>query len=398
MYIALADQRGIPRNRLRGTLQNDILKEFEARGTYIFPPKPSMRLIRDIIAYCTEAIQSMNTVSIPGVHIREAGATRVQTLAFTLSNGIAYVQLGIDAGLDVDKFVHRFSFAGLGGSMEMLKEVAVNRAARRMWAKIMRDRFQAKNPRSWLFRNIVAIVQGSAVSYTKQRPLNNLIRCVIGGVCTGMCSDQIMVEPPYDETLELGPSLEAQQLNLDAARILQYEAKLTEVIDPFAGSYYMEWLTDQIEEEAWKIISIIDDMGGAIAAVENGYIQSEIAKSAYKCQREIETGVKTIVGLNAFTGPEELEVTTSRLVPHPYDPIKREDAEKNQVSHLLKVKKERDNHKVERSLGRLREVARDQSTNHLPVLLEAVKSYATIGEMCDVFREVFGEHQTYGDI
>jgi methylmalonyl-CoA mutase N-terminal domain/subunit len=398
MYIALADKRGIPRDKLRGTPQNDILKEFEARGTYIYPPKPSMRLIRDIIIYCTDNVPLMNTISIPGVHLREAGATREQTLAFILSNGIAYVQLGIDAGLDVDKFVHRFSFAGLGGSMEMLKEVALNRASRRMWAKIMRDRFKAKNPRSWLFRSIVSIAQGSAATYTTQRPLNNLVRSVVGGFCTALCSDQVMIEPPYDETLELGPSLEAQQLLLDAARILQYEAKLTEVTDPFAGSYYVESLTDQTEEDTWKIINTIDAMGGAVAAIENGYIQSEMAKSAYQSQRELDTGERIVVGLNAFLGEDELEVIPPRMVPHPYDPVKRAEAEERQLANLAKVKNERDNQQVARCLSRLKEAAQDEGANHLPALIEAVNSYATVGEMCNVFREVFGEHRAYGSI
>ena len=396
MYAALADQRGIPRDQLRGTPQNDILKEFESRGTYIYPPEPSMRLTRDVITYCTKHLPMLNTISIPGVHIREAGATREQTLAFTLCNGMAYVQLGIDAGLDVDKFVQRMSFAGLGGTMEMLKEIALNRASRRMWAKIMREKFKAKNPRSWLFRNIVAIAQGSAATFTVERPLNNLTRSIIGGVCGALCSDQVMVEPPYDETLELGPSMEAQQLNLDAARILQYEAKLTEVVDPFAGSYYIESLTDQIETDTWKIIENIEAMGGAVAAIENGHIQSEIARSAYQTQRALETGEKIIVGLNAFTGPEELEVIPPRVVPHPYDPAKRARAEQRQIENLRRLKKERDNDQVCMSLVRLKQVAQDENANHLPVLIEAVKSYATVGEICDVFREVFGEYKTYG--
>lgn len=398
MYIALADRRRIPRDRLRATPQNDILKEFASRGTYIYPPKPSMRLIRDIVTYCTDNVPSINTISIPGVHLREAGATREQTLGFTLSNGIAYVQLGIDAGLDVDKFVQRYSFAGLGGSMEMLKEVALNRASRRMWAKIMRERFKAKNPRSWLFRSIVSVAQGSAATFTVQRPLNNLTRSIVGGICVALCSDQVMVEPPYDETLELGPSLEAQQLNLDAARILQYEARLTEVTDPFAGSYYIESLTDKIEEEAWKIVDTIDAMGGAVAAIENGYVQSQIAQSALQSQREMETGERVIVGVNAFTGPDELEVIPPRMVPHPYDPAKRAEAEDRQLASLAQVKRERDDQQVAACLKRLREAAQDENANHLPSLIEAVKSYATIGEMCNVFREVFGEHRTYGRI
>ena len=398
MYVALAEKRGIALDKLRGTPQNDILKEFAARGTYIYPPKPSMRLTRDIISYCADNLPSMNTLSISGVHIREAGASREQTLAFVLCNAIAYVQLGIEAGVDVDRFVQRVTFAGLGGTMEMLKEIALNRASRRMWAKIMRERFKAKNPRSWLFRNVVAISQGSATTYTIERPLNNLTRSIIGGVCTALCSDQVMVEPPYDETLELGPSMEAQQLNLDAARILQYEAKLTEVVDPFAGSYYIESLTDKIEEDTWKIINAVDAMGGAVAAIENGFIKSELTKNAYRTQRELETGEKIVVGLNAFTGPEELGVIPPRMVPHPYDPMKRDEAEKGQIANLSRVKSQRDNQLVKTCLRRLKEVVQDEDANHLPVLIEAVKSYATVGEICNVFREVFGEHSTYRSI
>jgi methylmalonyl-CoA mutase, N-terminal domain len=398
MYIALADKRGIPRNQLRGTPQNDILKEFESRGTYIYPPKPSMRLIKDIVVYCTENVPLMNTLSIPGVHLREAGANREQTLGFTLANGIAYVQLGIDAGLDVDKFIQRYSFAGLGGSMEPFKEIALNRASRRIWAKIMKERFKAKNPRSWIFRNIVSIAQGSAGVFTVQRPLNNLVRSVIGGLITSLSSGTVAVEPPYDETLELGPSMEAQQLLLDTARILQYESRLTEVTDPLAGSYYIESLTDEFEEKTWKIINEIDSMGGMVAAVESGYIQSEIARSAYQMQRDIENKERIVVGVNAFTDKEEMEVIPPRMVPHPYDPVKRMAAEQRQLASLAVLKKERDNQQVQKSLVRLKEAALDEKNNHIPVLLEAVKSYATVGEMCNVFREVFGEYKAYGTL
>jgi len=396
-YIALAEKRGISPSKLRGTPQNDILKEFIARGTYIFPPRPSLRLIRDIITYGNKHTPLMNSLSITGYPISEAGASRVQTLAFTLSNASAYVQLGIDAGLDVDYFVPRFSFNVLSGSMEVLKEIAVRRACRRMWAKILRDRFGSKNPRSWLLREAGAYLVGGWTS-TKQRPLNNLTRTVIGGVAGALCGYTPTVEPPYDEALGLGWSIEAQQLSEDAARIIQYEAKLTEVIDPFAGSYYMEALTDQTEEEAWDIIKKIDELGGSVGAIEKGYMQRALAQSAYEYQRKLETGEEIIIGVNAFTGEQELEVMPARLVPHPYDPSKRAEAEEKQLKKLVNVKNQRDNHEVETILAQLKEAAQDEKINLMPIVLEAVKAYASIGEICGTLREVFGEYSGYGAI
>lgn len=395
MYIALAEKRGIPIDKLRGTPQNDILKEFVARGTYIFPPRPSMRMIRDTITYCTKHMPLMNPISICGYHMREAGATAAQAIAFTFANGIAYVQTGIDAGLDVDEFMPRFTFLSMGGSMEFYTEIARARAARRMWAKIMRERFGVKNPRNWIMREPGGGAHVGRVDLTAQRPLNNLTRTVIGAVMSALSSGPAHPTSPYDEPLGLGHSLEAQQLATDGARILQLESKLNEVMDPFAGSYFMESLTDQIEEEAWEIIKKIDDMGGAVAAVEKGYMQREVARSAYEFQRALETGEKVIVGVNRFTGEQELEVTTNRLVEHPYDPKKRAAAEESQLANLARVKGERDNQQVEACLRRLREAAGDESVSLIPVILEAVKAYATLGEMCNMLREVFGEYQAY---
>ena len=281
MYIALAEKREIPPAKLRGTPQNDILKEFVARGTYIFPPRPSMRMIRDTITYCTEHLPLINTISICGYHMREAGATGPQVLAYTFSNAIAYVQLGIDAGLDVDVFLPRFTFLNFGGSMELFKEIAVNRAGRRMWAKIVRERFGSKNPRCWILRQVAAGGSGEATK-TVQRPLNNFTRAVLGGVASALSGGVPFTGFPYDEPLGLGHSLEGWQLNIDAMRIMTLEAKLCEVTDPLAGSYYVESLTDQVEEEAWREIEKIDAMGGAAAAIEKGYMQREITKSAYQ--------------------------------------------------------------------------------------------------------------------
>ncbi|MBE0415652.1 MAG: methylmalonyl-CoA mutase, partial [Dehalococcoidia bacterium] len=338
----------------------------------------------------------LNPVSISGYHMREAGATAAQTLAFTLSNAIAYFQLGVDAGLDVDKFAPQMTFLTLGGSMEFYKEIAVRRAERRMWAKIMRERFKAKDPRSWVQRNPGVLFLASAT--TAQRPLNNLTRAVVGGMASGMAGYAPAPAPPYDEPLGLGWSLEAQQLMEDAMRVLICEVGISDVIDPFAGSYFMESLTDQIEEEAWEIINKIDEMGGAVAAIENGYYQREIAKSAYEFQRQVETGERIIVGVNAFLGEKELEVTTSRLVAHPYDPKKREEAEQRQLANLAQVKRERDNKAVKASLKRLKKAAQDESVNLIPPLMECVRLYATEGEMCGTLKEVFGEYKAYGAV
>lgn len=394
MYLALAEKRGIPLDKLRGTPQNDILKEFVARGTYIFPPKPSMRLVRDTITYCTEHAPRMNTISICGYHIREAGATGPQAVAFTFANAIAYAQLAIDAGLEPDAFLPRFTFLSFGGSMEFFNEVALQRAARRMWAKIARDRLEAKDPRCWILRQAAAASTGE-VTKTVQRPLNNFIRGVIGGVASSLSGGGPFTGFPYDEPLGLGHSLEGWQLQIDAMRILFLEAKLCEVSDPLAGSYYVESLTDEVEEEAWREIERIDALGGAVAAIESGYMQREIAKSAYQFQREVETRERVIVGVNRFTGEHELEVTTTRLVEHPYDPVKRAEAEEKQIASLAKVKRERDNERVKACLKRLDEAARDEEVNLIPPILEAVKAYATLGEMCRILRDIFGEYQAY---
>ena len=396
-YIALAEQRGISLDKLRGTLQNDILKEYVARGTYVFPPRQSLRMTRDIIVYCTEHMPLLNPISISGYHMREAGASGVQTLAFTLANAIAYVQLGIDAGLDVDSFVNRFSFNTLSGGMEVLKEICARRASRRMWAKIIRDRFGSKNPRSWILREAGGFLTGAWTS-TSQRPLNNLTRAVIGGVAGALAGYIPSVEPPYDEPLGLGWSVEGQQLAEDAARIIHYEAKLTEVTDPLAGSYYIESVTDQIEEEAWELIKKIDDMGGSVGAIENGYMQRALAQSAYEYQKRLETGEETVVGVNAFTGEQEMEVIPNRMVPYPYDAEKRAQAEEKQTAKLAKIRKQRDNHQVEKILAQLQEAASDEKVNLMPLTIEAVKAYATVGEICGTLKKVFGEYSGYGMI
>ena len=396
-YIALAEQRGIPQSKLRGTLQNDVLKEYIARGTYVFPPRQSLRMTRDIIVYCTENMPLLNPISISGYHMREAGASRVQALAFTLANAIAYLQLGVDTGLAVDSLVNRFTFNTLSGSMEVLKEIGARRASRRMWAKIVRDRFGSQNPRSWILREAGGFING-AWTATSQRPLNNLTRAVIGGVAGALAGYIPSAEPPYDEPLGLGWSIEAQQLAEDAARIIHCEAKLSEVTDPLAGSYYIEAITDQIEAEAWDLIKKIDDMGGSVGAIENGYMQRALAQSAYDYQKKLETGEESVVGVNAFTGEQEIEVLPNRMVPYPYDAAKRAEAEDKQTKKLVNIRKQRDNHRVKTILAQLQKAANDEKINLMPMIIEAVKAYATIGEICGTLKKVFGEYSDYGTL
>jgi len=388
MYVALAEKRGIPLSTLRGTPQNDILKEFVARGTQIFPVRPSMRMTRDTITYCAEHLPNMNSMSICGYHMREFGATRTQAVAFAFANAIAYLQLGVDAGLDIDKFYRRVTWLTFGGGMEVLKEMAVRRAARRVWAKIMKERFRAKDPRSLIYREAGGIMNGFWTA-TKQRPLNNLTRAVIGATFAAMIGDNPYVAPPYDEALGLGHSLEAQQLSADASRIIMEEARLCEVQDPFAGSYYIESLTDQMEKEIWVILEKIDNMGGAVPAVESGWMKEECSRSSYEFQQALDSEQEIRVGVNRYTGPEEIEVTTSRTSP--YDASRRKDAEERQIASLEKVKKERDNEKVRACLKRIGEAAQDESVNLIPLFVEAVKEYASMGEICGELIEVFGE-------
>ncbi len=392
MYLALAEKRGISWSKLRGSPQNDILKEYVARGTYIFPPRPAMRLFRDSLVFLTKHVPNMNIVSMGGFHIREAGATREQDLAFSMAIGAAYLQEGVNAGIPVDEFAPRFSFNAFGGSMEFFKEIAFHRAARRMWAKILKEKFGAKNERSMLLR-VASTAHCGRVNCTVQRPLNNLTRSIVGGIAAALAGGPPNCNPPFDEPLGLGWSLEAIQLSEDAARILQYEARLVDVMDPLAGSYYVESLTDEIENAAWDEFEKIQAMGGAVAAVENGYMQREVARSAYERQKRLEEGIDLIVGVNCFTGENELEVQTTRLVPHPYDPERRENAEKVQIARLAEIKKTRDHKKVAELLKELKKAAAQEDINLIPHFIECVKAYATLQEICDTLREVFGEYQ-----
>lgn len=392
MYLGLADQRGVDWEKLRATPQNDILKEYIARGTYIFPPRAAMRLFRDSLVFFVKHLPNVNVVSMGGYHIREAGASLEQDLAFSMAIGAAYLQEGVKAGLPVDSFAPRFTFVAFGGSMEFFREIAFHRAARRMWAKILKEKFGAQNERSLRLRVPYTAHCGRATC-TVQRPLNNLVRAVVGGIACALSGGPPNCNPPFDEPLGLGWSLEAIQLSEDASRILQHEARLAEVMDPLAGSYYVESLTDEIENAAWGEFEKIQSMGGAVSAIESGYMQRELARSAYERQKRLEEGKDLVVGVNCFTGEGELEVTTTRLVAHPYDPKRWEEAERKQIEKLKAVKRKRDRKEVTRLLKELKGAAGKEEENLMPPFISCVKAYATLQEICDVLRGVFGEYR-----
>ncbi len=393
LYAALAEKRGIPLNKLRGTPQNDILKEYIARQMYMFPPAHAMRLFRDILVFMNKNMPKMNITSVAGYHIREAGADRAQDLAFTMANMCTYMQVGIDAGLHVDDFAHQMPFMNFGGSLEFLQEIALQRAARRMFARIMKEKFGAKNPRSMILRQANTVMMGAS-NATLQRPLNNLTRGVIAAVAGALCGGNGLPAPPFDEALGLGWSLEAQQLMRDAMRIIQCEAKLCDVVDPFAGSYCMEQMTDEIEAAALAEMKKLEDMGGVVRAIEQGYMQKEIARGAYDDLRKVNNGERLIVGVNCYTGEHELDVETSRLVPHPYDPDRRNRAEGLQRANLAKIKGARNGQTVKRLLEDLEDKTRHENGNLFPHLIECAKAYVTLQEVCDVFRKVFGEFES----
>ena len=394
MYVVLAEKRGIPLEKLRGTPQNDILKEFVSRGTYIFPPKPSMRLFRDTLVYCTKHLPNMNITSIGGFHIREAGATREQDLAFSMAIGAAYLQTGIDAGLEIDSYAPHFTFNVFGGSMEIYKEIAFQRAARRMWATMLKERFGAKKKKSMLVRQMLTAHIG-CTSTTLQRPLNNLIRGTVGAMAGGMSGGiPLGGFPPFDEPLGLGHSLEAQQLAHDTTRILIYESKLGETLDPWAGSYFMESMTNQIENDAKKEFEKIENMGGVVVAIETGYLQKTIAKSAYDKQKKVENLENFVVGVNCFAGPNEIEVMTKRSVPEVYSQELMTTAETRQRNNLAQTKQNRNSKEVSKTLNELKSAAKKEDINLMPNIINCVKAYATLQEICDVMREIFGEYET----
>jgi methylmalonyl-CoA mutase N-terminal domain/subunit len=378
MYIAVAEQQGLEPAQLRGTIQNDILKEYSSRGTYIFPPKPSMRIITDIFSFCAESVPQWNTISISGYHIREAGSTAVQEVAFTLANGIAYVQAALDAGLEVDTFGPRLSFF-FNAHLDFLEEVAKYRAARRLWAEIMKERFGAKNPRSLMIR---FHTQTAGCTLTAQQPQNNIVRVAFQALSAVLGGTQSLHTNSMDEALCL-PSEEAVRIALRTQQLIAHETGVTDTVDPLGGSFYVESLTREVYERARAYIEKIDEMGGAVAAIEKGFIQREIQDSAYRYQREIEEEERIVVGLNRFQMKEEKPGNLLRV-----DPAVREA----QLETLRTLRSERDDGLVRNCLDDLRKAA-GGTENLMPHILGAVKAYATLGEICNVLREVFGEYQ-----
>lgn len=380
MYIALAKKQQISLNDIGGTIQNDILKEYIARGTYIFPPRPSMRLVTDIFQYCAVNVPQWNTISISGYHMREAGATAVQELAFTFTNAIQYVQASIEAGLDVDSFAPRLSFFFVAQS-DLFEEVAKFRAARRMWSDIMKNQFGAKNPRSWMCR---FHTQTAGVTLTAQQPDNNVIRSALQALSAILGGTQSLHVNSRDEALSL-PTAESAELSLRTQQILAHETGVTDTVDPLGGSYYVEHLTNQIEEQANVYIHQIKKMGGALEALQQGFQIKEIHDSAYRFQLEVESNKRIVVGVNSFQ-TEDPEISTIQRI----DP----NQTRIQLERLGRVKSERDNESVAKCLENLRLLACGND-NIMPAMIEAVEKYATVGEISDTLREVFGEQKEF---
>jgi methylmalonyl-CoA mutase N-terminal domain/subunit len=385
LYIAVAKQQGIQPRALNGTLQNDILKEYIARGTYIYPPRPSLRLITDVFAYCAREVPHWNTISISGYHMREAGATAVQELAFTLANGIAYVNAALRVGLEVDTFAPRLAFF-FDSHNNLLEEVAKFRAARRMWAWIMRERFHARDRRSLMLR---FHTQTAGVTLQAQQIDNNVVRVTVQALAAVLGGTQSLHTNAKDEALAL-PTTENAELALRTQQVLAYESGVADVVDPLAGSYYVEALTDEIERRAWAYIEQIDERGGALQAVESGFIQAEITEAAYEYQRQVERGQRVIVGTNRFqsTAAEPMaEILT-------VDPSVRQ----RQCERLRALRARRDNERCQNVLARLQAAAANERENLLPLIVEAVEAYCTLGEVSDAFRSVWGEARDFGRV
>jgi methylmalonyl-CoA mutase N-terminal domain/subunit len=380
MVIVVAEKKGISKKDIGGTIQNDMLKEFIAQKTFMLPPKPSLRIIVDTIEYCTKEVPHWNTVSISGYHIREAGATAVQELAFTLADGIAYVEATLERGLDVDDFAPRLSFF-FDSHIDFFEEIAKFRAARRIWSKIMRERFHAKNPRSWMLR---FHTQTAGCSLTAQQPYNNIIRTAYEALAAVLGGTQSLHTNSLDEVYAI-PTEEAATIALRTQQILSEETGVANTIDPLAGSYFIESLTREIEEKAWDYIRNIDTLGGMVTAIEKGYPQAEIADAAYRYQRQIDAGEKVIVGVNKY------------VTDHPPVPLWRmtSEIEERQLQRLQDVKRTRNTSKVMDLLGHIRRVSQSEE-NLMPHIINAVREYATVQEICDVWRDVFGRYTDPG--
>ncbi|MCU0275284.1 MAG: methylmalonyl-CoA mutase family protein [Acidobacteria bacterium] len=378
MYLAVAEKRGIPLAQLSGTIQNDLLKEYIARGTYIYPPKPSLRLIADIFSFCQERVPKWNTISISGYHIREAGATAVQELAFTFADAVEYVQSALASGLKIDEFAPRLSFF-FASHNNLLEEVAKFRAARRIWAKLMKDKFAA-GEKSQLMR---FHTQTGGVTLTAQQPMNNVVRVTLQALAAVLGGTQSLHTNSMDEALAL-PSEDSVRVALRTQQIIAYESGVADTVDPLAGSYYVEALTNEIEKEVWKYLDRIEEMGGMLAAIEAGYPQKQIQDSSYAYQKEIDSLEQVIVGQNQFQVEEDLShLKTLRVSP---------EGEALQRQRLQKVKEDRDDAAVKKALAQVRAAAVGKA-NLLPPILEAVKAYATLQEICDQMRAVFGEYK-----
>lgn len=384
MYVAVAEKQGVKPEALKGTIQNDILKEYIARGTYIFPPRPSMRLITDTFEYCSKNIPKWNTISVGAYHIREAGASEVQEIAFAFANSMAYIDAAIKAGQKVDDFAPGISWIFTAG-LDFFGEVAKFRAARRLWARIMKERYGASVPKAQMLR-VHVHTAGSVL--TAQQPLNNVVRITWQALSAVLGGIQSMACCAYDEAIAL-PTEESATLALRTQQLLAYESGVTDTIDPLAGSYYIETLTDKIEKEAYDYIDKIDRMGGAVAAIEQGYMQQEMAAHAYEYQHEVELGKRTVIGVNKFNDSKKLaeqDVLTADL-----------SVGERQIARLEKMKAARDNEAVKAALEKLREAAKG-TENLMPYLIDAVKTYATLGEICGVLREEFGEYKQSGSM
>ena len=384
MYIAVAEKQGVPATALRGTIQNDILKEYAARGTYIFPVKPSMRLITDIFEYCSVNVPKWNTISISGYHIREAGSTAAQEIAFTIADGIAYIEAALKAGMKIDEFAGRLSFFW-NAHNNVLEEVAKFRASRRLWATILKERFHAESSKSMKLR---FHTQTAGSMLTAQQPNNNIIRVALQTAAAVMGGTQSLHTNSRDEALAL-PTTESVTIALRTQQIVAYESGLADVVDPLGGSYYVEAMTNAIEAEAKEYIRKIDEMGGAVEAIDKGYIQKEIQDSAYAWQMAVESGEKTIVGVNKFTMEEP-----------PVEGLLKVDSSAGefQKNKLAKVKAERDNAKVQEELKKLEVAAADEEVNLMPVILDCVRAYCSLGEICGVLRKVFGEYKPHNTL
>ncbi len=378
MYLAVAEKQGVPFTQVRGTLQNDILKEYIAQKEFIFPPRPSIRLITDMMDYCTKHVPQYNTISISGYHIREAGSTAVQELAFTLADGFCYIESAIAAGQNVDDFAPRLSYF-FNAHSDFFEEIAKYRAARRIYARHMKDKYKAKNPKSWMLR---FHTQTAGCSLTAQQPENNIVRVALQALSGVLGGTQSLHTNSMDETLAL-PSEKAVLIALRTQQVIAYETGAANTVDPLAGSYFVESLTDQMEQEAEKYFAEIERRGGVLQCIEDGYFQREIAKAAYRFQQELEAKDRVIVGVNDFVmDNEKIDIPVLRI---------DEQVQKDQVAFLKKVKRERDNAAVQASLAKLKQVASGKG-NTFEVIMECSKAYASVGEMCDVLREVWGEH------